>query len=202
MLNRLLLVVAIVGLGLCAYLLVRPNTVQTVRLEPSTALPRQLESPQPAPKLQVKPAPSVKPRPTEIIEPRETPKLPAPRPATTSPAPSSSPSQTSTASAKVPSTAPAPSRPSSSARQFQDLDTPPAPVKLLTPRADGLVWRLQVGAFKSADNADALRVKLIENGLSAKVVQGSDGISRVLVGDYASREAAQADNKAVSSRVP
>jgi cell division protein FtsN len=206
MLNRLLLVVAIVGLGLCVYLLARPNTVQTVRLEPSTALPSQLESPQSAPKLEVKPAPIVKPRPTQSIEPRQTPTLPVQRPATstasTSNTSASSPSQPVTSRPSQASTSSANQTSPSNSRQFQDLDTPPAPVRILTPRADGSVWRLQVGAFKSADNADSLRVKLLENGLTAKVVQGTDGISRVLVGDYPTREAAQADNNAVSSRVP
>jgi cell division protein FtsN len=188
MLNRLLLVVAILGLGLCAYLLLRPNNTQTIRLEPSTPLPSQLEQPQPVPKLEIKPAPVVKPRPTQAIAPPEQPKLStAPRDTTPS---------------KTPETNAPNSKPTGSTGNFQDLDNPPSPAKILTPRADGAVWRLQVGAFKSAENAEALRQKLSEGGLSAKVVLGDNGISRVLVGDYPSREAAQADNAAVSSRVP
>jgi cell division protein FtsN len=189
MLNRLLLIVAILGLGLCAYLLLRPKTTQTIRLEPSTALPSQLEQPQPAPKLEIKPAPVVKPRPTQALAAPETPKLPVQQEPAIKP---------STPAPSNPSAAP-----SSPSRDFQDLDSPPVSLtKILTPRFEGAVWRLQVGAFRSAENAEALRQKLQENGLSAKVVLGENGISRVLVGEYSSREAAQADNASVSSRVP
>jgi cell division protein FtsN len=195
-----LLVIAIVGLGLSVFLLVRPQQrAQTIRLEPSTPLTSELSQPQPAPKLEIKPAPVVKPRPTQPVTPREQPKLPVQRAETS---PSSSSQTTTSSSNQTTASSVTQNTTLSSSRDFQDLDKPPAPTKILTPRADGGTWRLQVGAFKSANNADALRVKLLENGLSAKVLRGEDGISRVLVGDYATREAAQADNNQVSSRVP
>lgn len=203
MLNRLLLVIAIVGLGLCVYLVARPSTVQTVRLEPSLTLPSQLDTPQPAPKLEVKPAPTPKPRSTQAIAPQNPPKLPTkPSQSTTSTTPNRE-NDTPVASASR-TAASSPSAAPSTTQNFRDFDNPTAltPTKILTPRADGAVWRLQVGAFRSTDNAELLQKKLLEQGLSVKIVQGTDSISRVLVGDYATREAAQADNKAVSSRLP
>ncbi|MFN3265674.1 MAG: SPOR domain-containing protein [Deinococcales bacterium] len=193
MLNRLLFVAAIVGLAICVYLVARPSAVQTVRLEPSVQLPSQLDTPQPAPNLVVKPAPSVKPRPTQTIEPRPQQQVPS------SIAQSASrPAQTANKPATSTNIAPR------TAQNFQDFDAPAtqAPTKILAPKADGSVWRLQVGAFRSAENARALQQKLLDQGLSVKIVRGEDGISRVLVGDYPTRDAAQADNKAVSSRVP
>jgi cell division protein FtsN len=59
---------------------------------------------------------------------------------------------------------------------------------------------IQAGAFKNADNAEALRVQLIGQGLKTSVELGEDGISRVIVGPYPNEETARDAMSKILSR--
>jgi cell division protein FtsN len=74
----------------------------------------------------------------------------------------------------------------------------PAPTLPLR-RLEGSV-SIQAGAFKNADNAEALRVQLTSQGFQTSVELGADGISRVIVGPYPNEEAARDAMSKISSR--
>jgi cell division protein FtsN len=59
---------------------------------------------------------------------------------------------------------------------------------------------IQAGAFKNADNAQALRVQLSSQGFKTSVELGEDGISRVIVGPYPNEETARDAMSKISSR--
>jgi cell division protein FtsN len=73
--------------------------------------------------------------------------------------------------------------------------TPSLPLR----RSPGNV-SIQAGAFKNADNAEALRVQLSSQGFKTSVEVGEDGISRVIVGPYKNETAARDAASRISSR--
>lgn len=74
---------------------------------------------------------------------------------------------------------------------------PVAPLPLR--RSPGSV-SIQAGAFKNADNAEALRVQLSSQGFKVSVELGEDGISRVIVGPYPNEQMARDVMSKISSR--
>ncbi|NJK45536.1 MAG: hypothetical protein HC933_15815 [Pleurocapsa sp. SU_196_0] len=52
-------------------------------------------------------------------------------------------------------------------------------------------WGVQAGAFKTESNAVALRDRLLKAGLAARVDAGDGGLYRVIVGAYATADAAR-----------
>ena len=197
MFDRILLVVALIGLGIAAYLVMRPASIQTVQLEAVTPLSSQLSTPAPTITPADKPVSTVKPRPTQAIAPRATPK-PAPQPA---------PLETSEI---IPETKPVAPEPRVTTTPEPRATTPVAPkpettapsAPSLTVRQDAGTWSVQAGAFRTSANAETLRAKLIAAGFTARVGVGEDGISRVLVGSYATSAEAKAKSYEVSRVVP
>ncbi len=74
----------------------------------------------------------------------------------------------------------------------------PAP-SLPLRRSPGSV-SIQAGAFKNADNAEAMRLQLTSQGFKTSVELGEDGISRVIVGPYPNEETARDAMSKISSR--
>jgi cell division protein FtsN len=78
--------------------------------------------------------------------------------------------------------------------------SPSVPVPSLPLRRSPGSVSIQAGAFKNADNAQALRVQLNSQGFNASVEVGEDGISRVIVGPYPNEETAREAASKISSR--
>ncbi len=177
----ILVVIAVLGFGMGAYVLLRSEVVQTVRLEPVMPLPKNLEPTKAAPAQN--PVSSLKPRPTKPIEPRKTPIIQNLPRVTQTPVP------------------PATQTPETATPEPKKTTSPEATVAIpsLTVRQEAGSWRLQAGAFRTQGNAEALKAKVIATGLMARVSQGDDGIYRVLVGNYASSAMARADSNNVLS---
>jgi cell division protein FtsN len=74
----------------------------------------------------------------------------------------------------------------------------PAPALPLR-RSPGSV-SIQAGAFKNADNAEAMRVQLSSQGFKTSVELGEDGISRVIVGPYPNEQTARDAMSKISNR--
>jgi cell division protein FtsN len=124
----------------------------------------------PAPTQTAKPAP-------EITKPIEQPQVSSTLEPTTS-----QPSSVAVEKPVVPETTPS-------------VPAPTLPLR----RLEGSV-SIQAGAFKNADNAEALRVQLTSQGFQTSVELGADGISRVIVGPYPNEEAARDAMSKISSR--
>jgi rare lipoprotein A len=195
--KRILVLMALLGFGIVSYVLLRPAPSQVIRLERVTPLPSQLE--QPVPEIQAvnTPVSTVKPRPTQPIEPRRTPIIKAPprevkktelTRETPEPTPEPEKPLVTRDAAK-----PEPTRDET----VKEIETQPS----LTVRQDAGSWRVQAGAFRTQSNAEAMQTKIQKGGLTAQVVQGEDGIYRVLVGNYSTSDAARADSGKVSSTI-
>lgn len=208
-------VVLIAG-GTLFYFTGRSSNQERVSLEPIQAVPMRVpnasdSAPQP-------PAPVKVP---DRIEPRAEPQ---PAPASSTPSSSSSDTTSENASdttasdvtasdTSVPdTTVPEPSERPSDATTPSDATLPstssdPAPdsgVATATPAAlpvrnSAQGWSVQAGAFKNASNATALRDRLLKLGLAARVEVGTEGVNRVLVGAYATAEAAKASSATVAA---
>lgn len=190
--KRILLLIALLGFGTGAYVLLRPATSQVVRLEAITPLPSQLKQPAPNVQASNQPVSTIKPRPTKPIEPRRTPVIQslAPTRETVKPVTTRETVKPVTIQeTEKPLTTLEPKKPANAV-------TPPT---TLTVRQDAGTWRVQAGAFRTQSNAAALQSKIQASGLTARVIQGDDGIYRVLVGNYNSSDAARADSGKVSS---
>ena len=189
--------IALLGFGTVAYVLLRPAPSQVVRLEAITPLPSQFDQPAPSVQASNKPVSSIKPRPTKPIEPRRTPVIKAPTrtvPEATRETPV--PVQTRDAPESEPTRdleKPAPTR------DVEKPTTPETPPSTLTVRQDAGSWRVQAGAFRTQNNAEALQRKIEGSGLTARVSKGDDGIYRVLVGNYSTSAAAREGSLKVSS---
>jgi cell division protein FtsN len=183
--KRILLLIALLGFGTGAYVLLRPAPTQVVRLEPVTPLPSRLEQPAVQVQPKEKPVSSLKPKPTQQLDPNRRPVI------------SALPQKTST-TRETPSTST--TRETPSTPQKASIIT--SPKVILGVRQEAGSWRVQAGAFRTQANAEALQAKLQANGLSTRVSQGENGIYRVLVGAYFSSAAARADAPKISSLIP
>ena len=186
--KRILLLIALLGFGTGAYVLLQPAPSQVVQLEPVTPLPSQLEQPAPIVEAINTPVSSIKPRPTKPIEPRRTPVIKALPRAVETPAPIQTREPEKPVVTREP---PEPTR-DATAR-------PPEILPSLTVRQEAGSWRVQAGAFRTQSNAEAMQSKIVASGLTARVVQGEDGIYRVLVGNYNTSAAAREGSLKVSS---
>jgi cell division protein FtsN len=176
-------VVLIGGIALAAVLLRSPSA-QIVQLEPRVQTSSQTASSTTAPTKPAELRNTPKPRPTEPIRPREEPLPPV---QSDDLEPVESPGATL-------STPPAPRS------RIEDPRTAApstAPSKLAV-RLEAGSWRLQAGAFRTEDNAVAMKERLDSKGLLGIVVRGADGIHRVFVGEYFSSSAAKADSERVA----
>ncbi len=183
--KRILVLIVLLGFGTGTYVLLRPAPSQVVRLEPVTPLPSQLEQPAPIVEAINTPVSSIKPRPTKPIEPRRTPVIKALPRAVETPAP------IQTREPEKPVVTREPTRDAT----VKNPKTPPS----LTVRQEAGSWRVQAGAFRTQSNAEAMQSKIVASGLTARVVQGEDGIYRVLVGNYNTSAAAREGSLKVSS---
>lgn len=199
--KRILLLIALLGFGTGAYVLLRPATSQVVRLEAITPLPSQLEQPAPNVQASNQPVSTIKPRPTKPIEPRRTPVIqsPAPTRETVKPVTTRETEKpVTTQESEKPLTTQETEKPLTTLEPKKPANAVTLPITL-TVRQDAGTWRIQAGAFRTQSNAAALQNKIQDSGLTARVIQGDDGIYRVLVGNYNSSDAARADSDKVSS---
>jgi cell division septation protein DedD len=173
--------VALIALGALVFTSLRPQTAQTIPLQPIEATPQRVATPiEPAPASPTPPAAVRAAAPLES-RPQSAPSSPA---TDTTPEPSERPSDTDV-------TPPAPpSKPESTP------PTPPAP-SALPVRQTAQGWGVQAGAFKTSTNANALRDRLLKAGLAARVEAGEGGIYRVIVGAYKDADAARANSATV-----
>jgi cell division septation protein DedD len=179
-------VVLIGGVAL-ATLLLRSSSNQVVQLEPQQTAQTTNQMASDATPAPTKPAElnnTPKPRPTEPIRPREQP-LPPVQSDDLEPVES-----TAATSRPAPST-PIEETPSTTR-------TPAATPSKLAVRLEAGSWRLQAGAFRTEDNAVAMKERLDSRGVLSIVVRGEDGIHRVFVGEYFSSSAAKADSERVA----
>jgi cell division protein FtsN len=200
--KRILLLIALLGIGTSAYVLLRPVQNQVVRLEAITPLPSQLDQPAPSVQASNRPVLSIKPRPTKPIEPRRTPIIKTPTRETQKPVTTRDVEKpVATRETQNPVTTQEIEKPVT--RDPEKPTTPEIPPSTpnLTVRQDAGAWRVQAGAFRTPSNAAALQTKIAASGLSALVTKGEDGIYRVLVGNYSTSGAARADSNKVSSAI-
>jgi cell division protein FtsN len=192
--KRILVLIALLGFGTTFYVLLQPAPSQVVRLEPVTPLPSQLEQPAPIVEAINTPVSSIKPRPTKPIEPRWTPVIKALPRAVETPAP------TQTREPEKPVVTREPEKPVVTREPTRDATVKnPETLPSLTVRQEAGSWRVQAGAFRTQSNAEAMQSKIVASGLTARVVQGNDGIYRVLVGNYSTNAAAREGSLKVSS---
>jgi cell division protein FtsN len=160
---------------------VRTNTVGAgiESIEESAAVEAPAELP---------PEPELTPADTgyhDTLQGTTTPR-PEPEPAAATPA-ASGPAAAASPAAEVVAPAPPP---------------PPAPVAASKPApvvADG--WFLQVGAFRSRENADRQVQQLVAKGYAASVASGAaGGLYRVRVGPFAARDEAERNAARLSSQ--
>ncbi len=192
--------VALIALGAVVFLMPRSNT-QIVALEPIQATPQRVpvsSNPPAAP-----PSPPATVKSVEPLTPRT-----GSSGANTSSVNASSPTPPAVDPTPEPSerppdpTPPSPPPPPSSRPTTPDPATAPAPKPVPTSlpvRQTAQGWGIQAGAFKTETNAAALRDRLLKAGLAARVDTGSDGILRVIVGAFASADAARATSASVTS---
>ncbi len=174
----------------------RSEAPQTVALEPVQAVPMRIPNASTDP-----PAPPAPVRRAEPLEPRPEPPAPVTR---TTPPPASSTATDQTDTTPEPSERPSDtSTTPSSADSTGDTSsttppTPPAAVPSSLPvRNSTQGWGVQAGAFRTSANAIALRDRLLKSGLAARVEPVDNGIYRVIVGAYATADAARAASAGV-----
>jgi cell division septation protein DedD len=184
LLSALVIVVLLLGVVFCMGYVVGQNSP---RLSKSQAE----ATPTPAAALDQRPqaaAPAVVPPPS-IAEPTPTPQQAAPD---AGQAPAEAPAQPVTQPARetaAPAARPEPAKPAPAKVAAPRAEAP----KAEKPRAEGQpapgsYW--QVGAFKREADAQTIQLNLKHGGMPAVVINGADGLSRVLVGPYANNDAA------------
>jgi cell division protein FtsN len=179
--------VALIALGALVFTSLRPQTAQTVALQPIEATPQRVATP-------VEPTPPAAPITTRRVAPLEPRPQSAPSTASspqadTTPEPSERPSDADvTPPAQSSSSNPEPAPPAA--------QTPPAPSSLPV-RQTAQGWGVQAGAFKTNTNANTLRDRLLKAGLAARVEAGEGGIYRVIVGAYQDADAARSNSSTV-----
>ncbi|MCG5031150.1 SPOR domain-containing protein [Mesosutterella sp. OilRF-GAM-744-9] len=99
------------------------------------------------------------------------------------------PAASAASSSPVAASSTAPAAASSPAAGISDAAVPapaPAPVQPQNP-----AFFIQVGSYKTADEAETIRAKIAFSGLDSSVSHGKDGYYRVRVGPFESESAAQ-----------
>ncbi len=222
-------ILALGALGLAFMFTNQTGTAKTVTLEPSTVIKgvkpnssvrpagslEDLTKNAPEPRAVTTDAIIVPPKPEPAVS--STPEVVGAKPEVTTPTPVAVSETSSQVTKPVPEISKSIEKPQvSSSAQMPRVSTEPSsattqesvttqttssvPAASLPLRRRPGSISIQAGAFKNADNAEALRVQLISQGFNTSVDLGEDGILRVIVGPYPNEQSAQDAARKISSR--
>ncbi len=222
-------VLALGALGLAFVLKGQPSTAKTVTLVPNTVIKsvkpdssikaagslQELTKNAPEPRAVTTDAIVVPQKPAPVV--LSAPEVVSAKPEVTPPTPiavSETPSQTTkpapeilkpieqpqiSSSAQTPTAGTESSSATVEKPVMRDSNSS-VPVPALPLRRSPGSVSIQAGAFKNADNAEAMRVLLTSQGFKTSVELGEDGISRVIVGPYPNEQTAREAMSRISSR--